>query len=87
MPLLIFNIYLWVKIQRIFNFSGKKDYAYTTVVDGQEVPLTVELFCQQRNEYKKYCKDLRYYNYNVLKVSMDKPSVDRPQYNTYIKKD
>lgn len=82
---LIVSCVLSGTIKRRFNFNEKKDYAYTTVIDGQETPLTIELFCQQRNAYKGYCKDLRYYNYTVRRLITKQPSMERKKYDSRIK--
>lgn len=74
------------KISRIFGLNGKNQPQYDVITCDGEIPLTIELFSRQIYDYDMYCREMRYYNYNLRLASSGKPIVERPQYNSHIKK-
>ncbi len=84
--LYIVNLVIRININRIFNINGKGKYKYTTFVNDEEVPLTIELFCRQRNDYETYRKDKRYYEYNIKKVVREQQIIEKPKYSKRNKK-
>lgn len=84
--LYIVNLVIGTKINRIFNINGKGKYKYTTFVNGEEVPLTIELFCQQHNDYETYRKDIKYYEYNIKKIIHTQQITEKPKYSNRNKK-
>ena len=82
----IIDLVIGTKINRIFNINGKGKYEYTTFVNGEEVPLTIELFCQQHNDYETYRKDIKYYEYNIKKIIHTQQIIEKPKYSNRNKK-
>ncbi len=74
------------KINRIFGLNGKNQPQYGVITCDGEIPLTIELFSRKIYDYDMYCREMRYYNYNLRLASSGKPIVERPQYNSHIKK-
>ncbi len=82
----IIDLVIGTKINRIFNINGKGKYKYTTFVNGEEVPLTIELFRQQHNDYETYRKDIKYYEYNIKKIIHTQQITEKPKYSNRNKK-
>ena len=74
------------KINRIFGLNGKNQPQYGVITCDGEIPLTIELFSRKIYDYDMYCREMRYYNYNLRLAGSGKPTVERPQYNSHIKK-
>ena len=84
--LLSFSYMRGRKISRIFGLNGKNQPQYGVITCDGEIPLTIELFSRQIYDYDMYCREMRYYNYNLRLAGSGKPIVERPQYNSHIKK-
>ncbi len=84
--LLSFSYMRGRKISRIFGLNGKNQPQYDVITCDGEIPLTIELFSRQIYDYDMYCREMRYYNYNLRLAGSGKPTVERPQYNSHIKK-
>ena len=84
--LLSFSYMRGRKISRIFGLNGKNQPQYGVITCDGEIPLTIELFSRQIYDYDMYCREMRYYNYNLRLAGSGKPIVVRPQYNWHIKK-
>lgn len=84
--LLSFSYMRGRKISRIFGLNGKNQPQYGVITCDGEIPLTIELFSRKIYDYDMYCREMRYYNYNLRLASSGKPTVERPQYNSRIKK-